>query len=408
MPTAVNAGGDISRPGAGMEAVESYLRDCRTWTLEEIKRRVPQDTRHTAGLYELILDYPMRPAKALRPALCIATCLGLGGDLDAALPSAAAFELYHNAFLVHDDVEDASALRRHGPTLHTVYGVPTAVNVGDGMLAVAFDPLLDNVRVLGLGPALRILTIFRRMARESAEGQNLELAWIRERRWDLRDREYVRMVHKKTGWYSFISPVQVGAVAAGASRDRVEALGRFALTLGVAFQIQDDLLSLQSTELEMGKDALGDLWEGKYTLPLLHALRVLSEVERSEALAILARPRGEGSAEQRRARAVAHEDNARLFAKLQSVVELSRSERETLEAALLGSSAGLRTEADVQRLHALVTGRGGESLAHARRFAERLARRSRDVLDRQLADVPASVHKQFLEGLVEFVIRRTT
>jgi geranylgeranyl diphosphate synthase type II len=351
--------------------IEPYLQECRRLTLEEIRRRVPADNRHTGGLYDLVLDYPLRPAKALRPALCMSVCLGLGGNLDAALPSAAALELFHNAFLVHDDVEDASLLRRHEPTLHAKYGVPIAVNVGDGMLALAFDPLLGNVEALGLGPALRILRTFARMARESAEGQMLELSWIRERRWDLRDREYLRMVHKKTGWYSFISPMQVGAMAAGASRETRETVGRFALTLGIAFQIQDDLLSLEGLQGAIGKDALGDLWEGKYTLPLLHALRFLPDDERAEALAILDRPRPD--------RTVPGRD----------------------------ADAGVRTERDVQRLHALVTGRGGESLEHARAVASRFARRSLGVLEGRLRALPESVHRQFLRALVDFVIHRS-
>src|SRR3712207_2400646 len=90
-------------PPAAPFEIDAYLRHCRELALAEIRRFLPTDTRHAAGLYEMMLDYPMRPAKALRPALCIGTCLALGGNLDAALPSAAAFELFHNAFLVHDD-----------------------------------------------------------------------------------------------------------------------------------------------------------------------------------------------------------------------------------------------------------------------------------------------------------------
>ncbi len=344
-------------------SIDSYLKDCRKLTLDELRRHLPRDTRHTAGLYDIMLDYPLRPAKALRPALCMGACLALGGNLDAALPSAAAFELFHNALLVHDDIEDGSKLRRHGPTLHEKYGAPIAVNVGDGMLAIAFEPLLDNIRVLGLGPALRILDLIKRMARESVEGQMIELSWIRARRWDIADHEYLRMVHKKTGWYSFISPVHVGAIAAGASAETRAALGRFALCLGIAFQIQDDLLSLEGTEDAIGKDALGDLWEGKYTLPLLHTLRSISAAELREALAILTQPRGE-------------RDSAR--------------------------------EREVRRLHEMVVGREGSSLTHARATAARFARRARGILDRTLRGISESVHRQFLRALVDFVIHRAS
>src|SRR6185436_18657700 len=119
--------------------VDEYLRDCRQQALDEIERFLPRERGRTAGLYEMLTDYPYRPAKALRPALCIGTCLALGGRRESALPSAAAFELFHNAFLVHDDVEDGSVRRRHGPTLHEQYGVPVAVNVGDAMLALALE-----------------------------------------------------------------------------------------------------------------------------------------------------------------------------------------------------------------------------------------------------------------------------
>lgn len=388
-------------------SIDSYLRDCRRLTLEEINRHLPADTRHTAGLYEIMLDYPMRPAKALRPALCVAVCLASGGHLDAALPSAAAFELFHNALLVHDDIEDGSLLRRHGPTLHTTYGTPIAVNVGDAMLAIALEPLLDNVRALGLGPAFRILNLIKRMARESVEGQMLELDWIRERRWDIRDREYLRMVHKKTGWYSFVSPVLAGAIAAGSDPNQSDALGRFALSLGIAFQIQDDLLSLVGKPGNVGKDALGDLWEGKYTLPLLHTLRSLPQSEQGEALAILARPRPARDD----ARPTVTEPLSRiaLLAKITAALpQLTTAESDLLTAALLGKEANVRDEKEVERLHELVVGRGGVSLAYARDVAARFARRAQRYFRTGFRRIPDSVHKQFLGSLVDFVIHRSS
>ena len=114
-------------------------------------------TAAPAGLFDLILDYPLRGGKALRPTLSIATCLGLGGHLEAVLPTAATLELYHNAFLVHDDIEDESLLRRGRPALHVDHGIPIAINVGDAMMSLSLQPLLDNVERVGLGPALRIL-----------------------------------------------------------------------------------------------------------------------------------------------------------------------------------------------------------------------------------------------------------
>src|SRR3954467_5622353 len=109
-------------------AVSEYLAECRPLVREEIERLIPRRGKHRL-LYELMLEYPLRDAKGLRPALCIAVCRALGGRLYDVIPTAAVLELYHNAFLVHDDVEDGSRLRRGKPTLHQVQGAPVAINV---------------------------------------------------------------------------------------------------------------------------------------------------------------------------------------------------------------------------------------------------------------------------------------
>lgn len=121
--------------------------------LGELEALIParRDLDEHAGLYDLVLDYPLREAKGLRQFLSIVTCRALGGLLDAVLRSAAVLELYHNAFLVHDDVEDGSELRRGASTLHHAHGVPIAVNVGDAMFALSLRPLLENIEIIGLG-----------------------------------------------------------------------------------------------------------------------------------------------------------------------------------------------------------------------------------------------------------------
>ncbi len=346
--------------------LEQYLAASRAETLEELQRWLPQDRRHTGGLYELMLDYPLRPAKALRPALAIATCRALGGSLDRVLPTAAVLELYHNAFLVHDDVEDGSELRRQAPTLHRLHGVPVAVNVGDGMLALSLEPLLANTRIVGLGQALRILACFGRMARESAEGQMLELAWIRDHRWDLGDRDYVRMVWKKTAWYSFITPLSVGAITAGAGPDTIRVLGRLGTFLGVAFQITDDLLNLVGDQAALGKERDGDLWEGKHTLILGHALRRSSAAARREAIAILAKNRPRDAA---------------------------------------APGPGERTRADVATLRDLIERTG--ALPHAAQVAQRWAGGAGRILETRLGHLPPSNHLEFLRALVDYVAARS-
>ncbi|HLV65548.1 MAG TPA: polyprenyl synthetase family protein [Polyangiaceae bacterium] len=372
--------------------IEEYLAECRAFVLDELRALVPARSRYGPELYDLMLDYPLRAAKGLRPAVCIATCRCLGGTLEGVLKSAATLELYHNAFLIHDDVEDGSEKRRDEPTLHRLHGVPVAVNVGDGMLALALTPLLENTRLLGLGKALAILQCVSRMARESAEGQALELSWIHGARFLVREHDYFRMVHKKTSWYSFIAPMRIGGLVANVEESRLRLLGTIAALLGVAFQIQDDILNLTAEERAYGKELGGDLWEGKHTLILAHALATCSAADRERALGVLRKPRPRAtgqstlSAEIRSLRAEGVLDDA-AFSRLEP---------------LLAEPAPEKTPDDVAFLARLVERQG--SIAYAQRAAAVRARRASRLLA-QLTRAP-SVHLRFLQLLSEFVTSR--
>jgi geranylgeranyl diphosphate synthase type II len=345
-------------------------------------------------------EYPLRGAKALRPALCIATSRALGGSMHGVLRSAAVIELYHNAFLIHDDIEDQSHKRRDQPTLHLKHGLPVAVNVGDAMLALALGPLLDNMRLLGMGPALRILQFIARMARESAEGQALELMWARGGDFRVSDRDYLRMVHKKTGWYTFLTPVLIGATVAGASQQQTEALRRFATALGSAFQIQDDILNLRADEGRYGKEIGGDLWEGKHTLMLLHAVRSAGAREGERALEVLRKPRPPADEGQRYFDGVREE-----LDRLVSRSELTASGRELLlDTLCTAPTARYKTAEDVEFLADLI--QRHRSIDYAQAMARRRALRARRTLERLDARLSSSVHLAFLHGLVDFVVQR--
>jgi geranylgeranyl diphosphate synthase type II len=371
--------------------LEAYLAWSRDLVLETLAERLPPDGAHTGRLYERVMTYPLREAKGLRPALTLAVCRGLGGETDEGRHTATAIELFHNAFLVHDDVEDGSTHRRDGATLHREVGLPIAVNVGDGMLALALRPLLDNLDVIGVGRSLAVLDIVVRMARESAEGQAMELEWIRDNRWDLTERDYLTLVHKKTGWYSFIAPITAGAWCAPGTTDAlVRHLGRFAMLLGIAFQIQDDLLNL--TSAATGKEAAGDLWEGKRTLILLHALRHAAPADRDRALAILAKPRPT-------------DDDAAWSAQLSALVAEGDLTPRGRDKLLNSRSGELKDDADVAFLLALVQSTG--ALVYARQTAMRYALRAAKCLGSLHAHLPPSAHRRFLDDVVGFVIDRT-
>jgi geranylgeranyl diphosphate synthase, type II len=382
------------------ELLADYMIDCRTLVLEELERLIPRDQKYRPILYDLVFEYPLREAKALRPTLCIATCRALGGTVEAVARSATVLELYHNAFLVHDDVEDGSELRRDGPTLHREHGVSVAVNVGDAMLALALEPLLDNMRLLSLGKALRIRQVVARMARESAEGQALELAWIKNASWSLSDKDYLRMVHKKTSHYTFLAPVIVGAIVADAAPERLATLRRFATALGAAFQIQDDVLNLTGDAERIGKEIDGDLWEGKHTLMLLHAVRSCSLADRRRAIAILrkSRPIRDGMAE--RVGTI-----GALVERLSEEGQLSSAGRRALQQALARALSGVasKTDDDVAFLKQLIFRQ--RSVEYALGIARRWAGRARSSLN-GMSWLEPSVHRDFLRDLTDFVVDR--
>jgi geranylgeranyl diphosphate synthase type II len=383
----------------GPELVTEYMADCRRLVLDELRRIVPNESKYSSILYDLVFEYPLREAKALRPSLCIAICGALGGSIAGVTTSATVLELYHNAFLIHDDIEDSSELRRDEPTLHRRHGIPVAVNVGDAMLALALEPLLDNMRLLSLGKALRILQTIARMARESAEGQALELAWIRDQSWSLTASDYFRMVHKKTSHYTFIAPMVVGAIVADASAEQLVRLRLFATALGIAFQIQDDILSLTGREDATGKEIDGDLWEGKHTLILIHALSHCGVPERVRALGILRKARPQrpfGSDTPSRLRAVA--------SALAQTGELTQAGLAEFQRALDAEQGrGLRTPEDVQFLKALIG--QSSSISYAKRVARRWAERASDSIGGMDWLAPC-VHSAFLENVTEFVVER--
>jgi geranylgeranyl diphosphate synthase type II len=274
--------------------VNGILARARADVLAEISRLFERRRRTGYGpLYDLLADYPFREGKGLRPAICFAACRAVGGRTEQALLSASALELFHNAFLVHDDVEDGSEFRRGRVTLFKEHGAPVAINVGDATNVLAMDLLLANTGAIGVRKALIVFREVERMARESAEGQAIELGWIQAGEFALSDRDYVRMAYKKTCWYTVIAPLRIGVICGSAPgplaplEDELRPLIELGFLAGIAFQIHDDLLNLEADESLYGKERSGDLWEGKRTVMLLHFMRTSKGATRRRALEVL-------------------------------------------------------------------------------------------------------------------------
>jgi len=339
----------------GPDLVRETLDRYGAMTREAITRYLKPSAPRTE-LHALAADYPTRGGRALRASLCIAAAGAFGAPAEDAINSAVALELMHNAFLIHDDVEDGSEERRGRPTLHLLQGVPIAVNVGDALSVMSLRPLLENRARLGAQRTLRILEETERMAEESVQGQALELAWRRDNNLALRERDYLQMILKKTCWYTCIYPCRVGALIGSGGPLPGGQFLRFGFFLGAAFQIQDDVLNLSGDPRWYGKEIGGDLWEGKRTLMLIRLFEQATVEERIELRRVLGRPR-----ENRTVRDVAWI-------------------RERMEAY--------------------------SCLAHAQQVAHALAGAAAHEFSVECAALPASRDKDFLQALPAWVLAR--
>ncbi len=235
-----------------------------------------------AQLYAMMREYPSRPGKMIRSKLLIASAIAHGAKLEQALALAAALELFQNWVLIHDDIEDDSDERRGKPALHRLYPTALAINAGDA-LHIYMWQVVHQAGVAGA------FEEFLEMIHRTAEGQHMDLAWVAQARWDVSPSDYLEMVRLKTARYTVVSPLKLGALAAGCVPDeRLELAG---LDLGVAFQIRDDVLNLDGDFASYGKEIAGDIFEGKRTLMLLHMLERLAPAEKSEVVHILEKPR---------------------------------------------------------------------------------------------------------------------
>lgn len=258
--------------------MRSMLEEYGAETRKGIHRYIPQKEPRKY-LYDLISEYPDRGGKGFRPGLCIAACKAYGGRLDEVLDSAITLELLHNAFLIHDDVEDESFYRRGKPTLHESNSRAIAINVGDAMNVLGLYPIFKNRSKLGDKVAQKVFLEVRHMVTESVEGQAMELGWRKDNICNLKEPDYLKMILKKTCWYTCIHPLRIGAVIGSKGKVDPDIFNRLGYFMGTSFQIQDDILNLIADEKQYGKEIGGDILEGKRTLMLIHLMEHCSPEE---------------------------------------------------------------------------------------------------------------------------------
>jgi len=243
--------------------------------------------------YELLADYPTRPGKGIRPLLCLAAAASVGGDYNNAIDTATAIELLHNSFLIKDDIVDQSIYRRGDLTLNRKYGLALAANAGDAVKILAMSPLIDNLASIGVRKSLQIILEIQETARRSIEGQITELTFVKENRVDLKPEDYYYTCENKTCWYTIVTPCRTGIIIGldEASLKQLDAITRYAIYTGIAFQITDDTLNLTASQALYGKEIDGDILEGKRTLMLIHTLNSCNPEEKERIRKILEIPR---------------------------------------------------------------------------------------------------------------------
>jgi len=202
--------------------------------------------------------------KRLRPLLVLLSAKAVGAKFSQAYNAAVAVELLHNFTLVHDDIMDNADKRRGRLTLHKKYDVNTAILAGDSLLSIAYEYLLKDCN----GNAKNILTSFTKGLVEVCEGQSLDKEF--ELRNNVSLNEYVEMIRKKTAAMAEMC-CSIGAQIGGGTKTEINALETYGRNIGIAFQIQDDLLDIIADEAEFGKVVGGDLIEGKKTFLFIKA-----------------------------------------------------------------------------------------------------------------------------------------
>ncbi len=258
------------------EYMASYLPRLEKYMQEVIAPPAPDVAQH----YEMMAyhlgwrDERLQPAQAkagkrVRPLLCLLACEAVGGTVEAALPAAVSIELLHNFSLIHDDIEDNSPTRRGRPTIWRLWGIPQAINVGDAMFSLARRVLHDLSAWHRPERVLEAFRLFDNVCVALTEGQHLDMRF--EETLEVSEAAYLRMIEGKTAALIATS-VEMGALLGDATAPVRQAYATFGRYLGLAFQIEDDILGIWGEEVKTGKSTASDILTKKKTWPVIYGL----------------------------------------------------------------------------------------------------------------------------------------
>jgi len=238
---------------------------------------------------EPIWEFLDRGGKRWRPALFLLICEALGKKPEDFLDFAIIPEVIHNGTLLIDDIEDSSEFRRGKPCTYKIYGLDIAINAGNAMYYLPLLPLMEHKDKISTEKLCKIYEIYVKEMINLSLGQAMDIAWHRglANADEITEKDYMQMCAYKTGTLARLS-AKIAAVLADANDKLVEKLGRFAESVGVAFQMQDDVLDLTGMEFAEKKGGRGqDITEGKRTLIVIHTLEKANEKDKKRLVEIL-------------------------------------------------------------------------------------------------------------------------
>ncbi len=271
------------------EFAEKYRNDIYKKICEYVPVREP------SGHYKIMRDYIDRQGKYRRPALLLLTAHLYGAKLNDAILPAAAQQLSEDWILMQDDIEDDSELRRGKPAAQKLYGWIHSLNATNTGQMAMWKMLKDYILQVGDKKGTKIYDRFYDMLSYVVEGQYIENTFIHDTK-DLSKADeflYYRIVDRKTCSYTVYGPMVLGAMVGNAPKKDLEILQEIGQKAGIAFQIIDDILDMTADEQEFGKKRNGDLYEGKITIPVLHAYENARKPERTKMNAVYKKKRDE-------------------------------------------------------------------------------------------------------------------
>ena len=300
-----------------------------------------------------IWEFLDRGGKRWRPALFLLICETLGKKFMGFVDFAIIPEVVHNGTLMVDDVEDASEYRRGKPCTYRIFGLDIAINAGNAMYYLPLLPLLENRDKVSQRKLAQVYEVYAQEMINLSLGQAMDIAWHRglADADEISEKDYLQMCAYKTGTLARMA-AKIAAVLCDADEQMVEKLGHFAESLGIAFQMKDDVLDLTSAQFTERKGGSGqDITEGKRSLPVIHTLKVSNVKDRKRLIEIL---------------------------------NMHTSDQKLRDEAIA-----------IMQKH--------DSIEYAKRFAKRIVKRSWNEVELLL---PASGAKERLKGFAEFLVER--